>query len=147
MPKVAAPAPTVKLADAVTPAAAAVTVVVPAIAPATATFNTPFTSVSPEAGENITVPLPTWLNVTIVLGMTKPPASLAVMVNIAGDKLVAGTVVVVDVNVSVEPTICTGSVALTVPAVAVIVAMRVALLAVPEEKVAVALPVASVVTV
>ena len=49
-----------------------------------------------EAGVNVTVPLPTWLNVTVVPGMTAPPASLAVMVNVAGNKPVAGTVVVVD---------------------------------------------------
>jgi hypothetical protein len=58
-----------------------------------------------------------------------------------------GTDVPVEFNVSVEPTICTGNKALADPAVAVIVAVRLALLAEPEEKVVLAFPVASVVNV
>jgi len=131
------------------PTAAARTVAVPAAtpAPATETDNLPLASVVPEEGVSVTVAPPVWVSVTVAPGMAVPPASLAVTVMVTGlapldcnDPLVAETA-------SVEPTICTGSKAEAEPAVAVMVAVRLALLAVPDEKVSVALPVLSVVTV
>ncbi|MGC2456672.1 MAG: hypothetical protein WA435_01580 [Gallionellaceae bacterium] len=64
---------------------------------------------------------------------------------VTGDVPSPGTVAPVAFTVSVEPTICTGNVAVT-PALAVMVAVRLALLAVPLVKVKVAEPVGSVVT-
>lgn len=147
MPKVVVLAATVKLVVAVVPTAATLTVAVPAVVPATETESWPFTSVVPVAGVIVTVPLPIWVSVTAAPEITKPPASFAVMVNVAGDVPLAGNDVLVAVNASVEPVICTGSKAVAAPEVAVMVAVRLVLLAAPEEKVAVALPVASVVTV
>lgn len=145
MPKVLAGDPTVTLAVTVEPAAATVTVTVPAVAPVIVTARFPFASVTPVAGVNVTVPVPAWDNVTAAPAIEKPPASLAVTVMGVGAP--TATAAVSGFTVTIEPMICTGSMAVAVPAVAVIVAVRLALLAAPEENVAVALPVASVVTV
>jgi hypothetical protein len=138
---------TVKLIDAVAPAAATVTVAVPAVTPATVTERIPFTSVVPAPGVRDTVPLPVWVSVTATFGIGEPPASFVVIVNVTGDVPFEGNDVPDAVNETVEPTIWTGSNAEAVPPAAVMVAVRLALLKVPEENVAVALPVASVVTV
>ena len=71
---------------------------------------------------------------------------MAENVMVTGDVPLSGTLAPVAFTVSVEPMICIGNCAVT-PALAVMVAVRLALLAVPEEKVKVALPLASVVTV
>lgn len=148
MPKVVeALAATVKLLVAVAPTAATVTVTVPAVAPATETVSLPLASVVPLAGVSVTVPEPVWVSATVAPETGEPPASFAVIVSVAGDVPLASNEVPVALNVSVEPTICTGSKAVAAPAVAVMVAVRLALLALPEEKIAVALPVASVVIV
>ena len=68
------------------------------------------------------------------------------MVKVTGDVPSSGSVVPVEFTVTVDPTICTGICADTAPAVAVMVAVRLILLA-PEEKVTVAVPAAPVTTV
>lgn len=125
----------------------ALTVTAPAAAPATDTVRIPFTSVVPLEGVSVNVPEPVCVSATVAPEIGEPPASFAAMVKVAGDVPLASSDDPVALNVSVEPTICTGRMAEAVPPVAVIVAVRFALLKVPEEKVAVARPVASVVTV
>jgi hypothetical protein len=149
MPKVDVVAVTVKLMAEVAPAAEAVTVTVPAVPPFTVTTSWPLEFVVPEVGVSVTVPVPDWVSDTAVPEIGFPPLSLAVMVKVTGDAPPAGTDVPVACNATVEPTTCTGSVAVAEPDVAVMVAVRFAWFAKPspEEKDAVALPVASVVRV
>jgi hypothetical protein len=146
MPKVVATvAETVKSMVAVAPTAVALTVTAPAVAPLTLTANTPLALVVPLAGVNVTPPAPAWVNTTVAPGITVPPASLAVTVSISVPP--TSIDVACALNVSVDPIICTGSKLETVPADAVIVAVRLAFSNVPDEKVTDAIPVASVVTV
>lgn len=131
------------------PTADAVTVAVPAVAPATVTTYWPDASVKPAGvvtGVIVNVPVPEAVTPIAAPAIALPPASFAVKVIVTGDVPVLGTVEPVETAVSVEPTICSGIWAVT-PALAVMVAVRLALLVVPEEKVKVALPVVSVVTV
>src|SRR3989338_7333905 len=148
MAKVAADGLTVRAVVAVAPSAAALTVTVPdpPAAPAAVTVSWPLASVVPDAGVSVTFPVPVLVKVTAALGTTLPPASFAVMVKVTGDVPASGSVVPVEFTVTVDPTICTGICADTAPAVAVMVAVRLILLA-PEEKVTVAVPAAPVTTV
>lgn len=84
------------------------------------------------------------LTVVPITGL--PPASRAVNVMVTTAEPSSGIEAPLAFAVSVDPTICIGNCAVT-PALAVMVVVRLDLLAVPEEKVNVALPVASVVTV
>lgn len=152
MPKVTADDVTVTGADAVAPTALPVTVTAPAAPPATETIYCPLLSVTPAGlvtGVIVTVPAPAVLVTEIAAPETGiPPASLAVKVMVTGEPLPpVRTVLPLAFTVRVEPTIFTGSVVFIPPDEAVIVAVRLDLLAVPEEKVKVALPAASVVTV
>ena len=125
----------------VAPTVFAVTVTAPAVVPATVTTYFPFISVKPDGavtGVIVTAPVPDPVTVMAVLATVLPPASLAVKVRVTGSVPSLGTVLPLAATVTVEPTICTGSSVLAVPAVAVMVAVRLALLAAPEEKVKVA---------
>jgi hypothetical protein len=148
MPKVEVAAETVKPTDAVAPTPVALAVTEPTVVvPATEITSLPAESVVPVVGLNVTAPIPVWVSITVAPEIGLPPASFAVMVNVAGDAPLLGNDVPDEDNVSVEPTICIWSKAVGVPDVAVMFAVRLALLATPEVKVTVALPVASVVTV
>lgn len=148
MAKVAAVELTVRSAVAFAPntAASMRTEPDPPATPVAVTTSWPLAFVVPDAGVSVTLPAPVLVIVTVALGTTLPPASFAVMVNVTGDPPSSESVVPLDSNVTVEPTTCTGICADAVPAVAVIVAVRLDLLA-PEAKVTFALPVASVMTV
>ena len=137
MPKVAATVVTVMFDATVAPTVFAVTVTAPAVVPATVTTYCPYISVEPD-GVIVAVPAPDAITVMAVLATVLPPASLAVKVRVTGSVPSLGTVLPLAATVTVEPTICTGSSVLAVPAVAVMVAVRLALLAAPEEKVKVA---------
>src|SRR5213593_3015816 len=105
MPKVAAVGVMVKVDAAVAPSADAVTVAEPASAPATVTVSVPFAPVVPDAGVSVTLPVPDLANVTAAPEIVLPPASLAVIVRVAGDAPLSTRVLPVVFTVTVEPTI------------------------------------------
>jgi hypothetical protein len=139
MPKTAPLALTVNDFVAVAPRAVAVMVTAPTAVPATVAVNAPLPLVVPVAGVMVTLPVPDGVSVTAVPETVLPPASFAVAVRVIVELPSSGSIVAEDVSVTVDPTICTGICFVAVPAVAVIVAVRLNGL-LPEEKVKVALP-------
>ena len=116
----------------------------PTAEPETDAVKLPFVSVIPVVGVNRMPPVPALVNVTVCPGSAAPAPDLTLTVSVA-DVPPATSVDAVDVTVTVVPKIDIGICVERPLAVAVIVAVRVATLAVPEEKVTVALPVASLV--
>jgi hypothetical protein len=151
MEKVAADGETVRVAVEVAPNAAAVTVTVPASVPVATTLTLPDAFVvhgaaNVHGGASVAVPLPPMVKVTVVFGTATLAESFALMVSVWVVEPSSGSVAAGGFTATVEPTICTAIWALMLPAAAVMVATRLALVKVPEVKVRVALPVASVVT-
>ena len=122
----------------------AITLAAPAAVVVKSVVATPLEFVVAVVALRMPLPLAT-VNLTVCPGTGLPLASFAVAVKVAGVPVL--TVFEGVVKVSVEPVIGTGNVLLAAPAIAVMVAVRLVLFAVPEVKVTVALPVASVVTV
>jgi hypothetical protein len=148
--KMVAAGETVPVVVAVDPTEVAVTVAVPLppATPETVVENLPALSVVPDVGLTLTTPGPVVATETGAPATTEPAPFLAIKVTIAGDDPSSGTVKPPPENTSsVEPDIWTGIWAVTVPAVAVIVAVRLAWVAVPEWNVTVPWPLAPVVTV
>jgi hypothetical protein len=151
MPNVPAAAETVIDCDADEPAAVAVTVAVPALAavPAVTIENLPCASVTPDVGDIVSCPPVFVAQVAVYAtpGKPVPTAFFAINVTVTGDVPSLGTLVPdVENTESVEPEIWIGICALA-PAVAVMVAVRLAKLDVPDLKVNVTVPSAPVVTV
>lgn len=130
---------------ATTPAALAVTIVVPAAAPAIETEKLPLLFVILGAVK-VTAPVPDWVSVTGIPEIGLPPASKAEKTTDAESEPSAVTVRVVGLAVSFDPSISIDKLAVTFSAVAVMVAVRLVWLVVPEEKVKVAWPWVSVAT-
>src|SRR5438309_10410692 len=105
MPKVAGGGVTVEAGEAVAPNADAVTVDELASAPATLTVSVPLAAVVPDDGVSVTLPVPAAANVTAAPEIAVPPASLAVIVSVAGEEPLSTRVLAVELNVTVEPTI------------------------------------------
>src|SRR5438552_19112125 len=105
MANVAAVGVIVRMDASVATAADAVTVAEPASAPATVTVSVPFAPVVPDAGVSVTLPVPDVANVTAAPEIALPPASLAVIVRVAGDAPLSTRVLAVALTVTVEPTI------------------------------------------
>ena len=124
MPKLAVSVFTVRAVVAVAPRAVAVMVTAPVMAPVAVVVNVPLLSVGPVAFVIVTLPTPDWVKVTAAPGTIWLPASFAVAVRVIVVALSLGIDDADDASVTVEPTICMGICADTVPAVAVIVAVR-----------------------
>jgi hypothetical protein len=100
-------------------------------------MNWPLALVEPEVAPKITLPVPVCVRVTTAPAATVAlAASFAVTVRLTVVVLSRGSDDALDVRVTVEPTICTGICDVTEPAVAVIVAVRLALFP-PQERVTV----------
>ena len=123
-----------------------VTVTLPGLVPATVVTNCPFASVFPVAGEKLTPPPPDCVRVTGIPEAIFPPASLIKTVNVAGDAPLSGIDTTADVTSMVDPVIFIGTCAEMPFALAIIVAVRLEISSVPEEKSTLALPFASVTT-
>jgi hypothetical protein len=151
IPKVPAGAVTLIVADVVAPAADAVIVAVPVAVPVPATVseNLPNASVEPVVGISVSWPPVVVIQEAVngVLASPVPCAFLAIKVTVTDAAPLLGTLEPVLLNTeSVEPDICIWICAVA-PALAVIVAVRLAKLLVPDLKVKVAVPSTPVVTV
>ena len=124
MAKLAVTGVTVRAFVAVAPRAVAVMVTAPVVAPVTVVVNMPLLLVVPVAFVIVTLPTPDWVKVTAAPGTIWLPASFAVAVRVTVVALSLGIDDADDASVTMEPTICMGICADTVPAVAVIVTVR-----------------------
>ena len=152
MPNVAAADETVMVAEAVDPAATEDTVAVPVAgepAPETTIENTPDEFVVPDVLSRVNCPpvVVTQEAVNGVFASPLPCAFLAIKEIVTGEVPSFGTLEPVDEStLNVEPAICTEICAVP-PALAVIVAVRLAKLEVPDLNVKLAVPSVPVVTV
>ena len=124
MAKLAVTGVTVRAIVDVAPRAVAVMVTAPVIAPVTVVVNVPLLSVVPVAFVIVILPTPDWVRVTAAPDTIWLPASFTVAVRVTVVALSLGIDNADDESVTVDPTICMGICADTVPAVAVIVAVR-----------------------
>ena len=126
---------TVTVAAAVAPTAVAVIVAVPtpAATPETTVENWPLLSVVPELVLRLTTPVPLVATVIDAPDSGAPIALFAMNVMVTGDVPSSGTLrPLPDTTDKVEPAMRIGIWAVTEPAVAVIVAVRLATVDVPE---------------
>jgi hypothetical protein len=115
----------------VAPAAATVTVTAPAVTPVAVTLKFPEASavqgeVALQDGASVTAPAPALpvVKTTDGLAIAAPAASFTEIFSVTGLVPLSGKVAEVGLTTTVEPTICTGKLAVVPPTEAVIVATR-----------------------